>query len=94
MVQFDFDGLDKIRAQVAELETRQVLIDDAEDAAKKAREAAKGLWRFAESCDAMVAVPTNDVVAEARQVGVGELIRANVLRVSSKEWRRWKEGRR
>ena len=93
-MQFDFDGLDKIRAQVADLETQQVLVDDAENAAKKAREAAKGLWRFAESCEAMVHVPTNDVIAEARLVGVGELIRANVLQVSSKEWRRWKEGRR
>lgn len=93
-MQFDFDGLDSIRAAVADLQTRQVLVDDAEDAAKKAREAAKGLWRFAESCEAMVHVPTNDVVREAKEVGVGELIRAKVLRVSSKEWRRWKEGRR
>lgn len=86
--------LDEISAAVAELQDLTVEIDEAEDVAKQARNAAKGLWRFAESCEAMVHVPTNLVAAEAEQVGVGELIRNNVLRVSPKEWRRWKEGRR
>ena len=86
--------LDEIVAGVAALQDLIVEPDEAEDTAKQARNAAKGLWRFAESCEVMVHVPTNLVVAEAREVGVGELIRANVLRVVPKEWRRWKEGRR
>jgi len=83
--------LDAIVAAVAALQEVTVDVDEAENVAKQARQAAKGLWRFAESCEAMVHVPTNDIVQEAALVGVGELIRANVLRVSSKEWRRWKE---
>ena len=85
--------LDEILAAVVQLQEVTIEQDDAENVAKQARNAAKGLWRFAESCEAMVHVPTNDVAREAEQVGVGELIRANVLRVNPKEWRRWKEGR-
>ena len=86
--------LDEILAAVVQLQEVTIEQDDAEDVAKQARNAAKGLWRFAESCEAMVHVPTNLVAREAEQVGVAELIRANVLRVVPKEWRRWKEGRR
>ena len=86
--------LDEIVAGVAALQEVTIEPDEAENIAKQARNAAKGLWRFAESCEVMVHVPTNLVVAEANEVGVGELIRANVLRVVPKEWRRWKEGRR
>ena len=85
--------LDEIVAAVAQLQEVTIEIDEAEGTAKQARTAAKGLWRFAESCEAMVHVPTNLVAKEAEQVGVAELIRANVLRVVPKEWRRWKEGR-
>ena len=86
--------LDEIVAAVDALQSTTVNVDEAEDTAKQARIASKGLWEFAMSCEAMVHVPTNDVIAAIETVGLRELRQAGAIRVVPKEWIRWIEGRR
>ena len=86
--------LDAIVAAVDALKSTTVNIDEAEDVAKQARIASRGLWEFAMSCEAMVHVPTNDVIAALEVVGLRELREAGAVRIVPKEWIRWKQGRR
>ncbi len=85
--------LDTIQSLVNALQDLQVDVDDAERYAQQARTAAKGLWRFAESCEAMVVIPTEEIIAEVTAGYLSELLMVGAVRVNSRAWRKWVGGR-
>jgi hypothetical protein len=82
--------LDEIQAAVAKLSEQPVSIDDAEQVGQQAKQAAKALYRFMDTCFAMCLVDEEELDLAIRDVGAMRLIDEGVLRVVGPKWIRWK----
>ena len=82
------ERLDRISALVEELQTEQVPVETSEALAAQARIAAKGLWRFAESCEAMTLVDVDTVKMLLDEFGFWGLVDRGAVRLVHKQLRR------
>ena len=82
--------LDEILAKSHELSMQEVSIDDAQNLAKQAKQAAGRIYSFMHSCNAMVPVSEEELDEAIQTAGVWELIGAGVLQVNNANFRRWK----